>query len=857
MSMFGQTSGSDPVFSQRLAELEAQQGLLQQAVADQTAALQEALSALAEERSAGDRASLDALQDEVSGRALMGQAIDDRVGTEVVVRSKQIEVTNQRIDGLLDDAVEQSVGAATQAVMPVAATVNAYRLETQAARDAAQAAAITAMLGNIYATAEAGLLATADGDDFVSYGPAGAYATRYRNVAGAAVAIDAYPSKSALEQERADRLELLREDSQSTPLILTDEDGYAHSEVHPDGIELPDLSMRLSSHYGLSPIYGAIDGDGYVVETLSPDGFANGIMSSAAANTDTIAGYIDPDGYIVEIVDPNGAVAGLLHAANLGLPDVVLGWIDRDGYFVPLATADGAIAGFYDASALGLVDVIFGAIDGDGYLIDLASGSGSSPVDDDGDEALYGARNAANLAASTALKSRTIAPDIAGFFWDFSLAVQYGQSLAVGNETHPRLSKVQTLSNVMVGGAVRSGASPTNADFSPVGGASFQPHVAVVQNASTRAILSDVQVALLSYNDAAFGETYQEGAANGFKKLWNAHRGFLDDTSRILVSAVSGLGSKTISELGSDGAFWRELTTHCGAVRTLAVAAGKSSGVMAMDYAQGENDYTPAATSEAAWRTTFLTKVFEPFVQDVAVDGFSQSTRPAFFLYGISPNARRDANGTSQLLSIDMAQVGLARDYDNIFIVGPNYHVPDKGVHLTSNGARWMGNMGAKVRHRVLTERRHWRHLEPRWEAAGGPFKLAGDILSIDFFVPEPPLAWFQPYVGRTATDFTGKGFNLRDATGPIAFTIRLALDTIVELKLARVPTGTLWISYAAQLDHAGHGCLRDSDPFISPDFYEYDPASGQAVDENIPELVGKPYPNFNPCVPFRGSIQL
>lgn len=569
---------------------------------------------------------------------------------------------------------------------------------------------------------------------------------------------------------------------------------------------------------------------------------------------------VQQDDDLLALTDDDGFEAGKLTRQGIELPELTVVWsegvgleiLDRDGFVIEVVRADGSVGGLIPSSALG-IDLLFSLMDDDGYLVDMTPGAASLATDD---QTIYGQRDAANLAASALLKARTIPTDIAGFFWDYTLVAGLGQSLMFGTESWPRLTKTQHLNNSMIGGGVRSGASPTNANFAPIGGsATLQPHIAVVQNPSTYAVMTDAEVSALSFGALNSGETYLEGAANAFKRLWNASRGYLDDMSRRLISAVSGFGSKTVAELGDQGQFWQELTSHCAAARNRATSDGRSSGVMALDYAQGENDYSPAATSEAVWRSTWLDQVYAPFVADVATGIFAQALRPAFFFWGVSPNARRDQNGTSEVNSIDMAQVGIARDYDNVYLIGPNYHVPDKGVHLTSNGTRWMANVAGKVRHRVLAERRPWRPLEPRWEAEGGPVRVVGNILSIDMFVPEPPLKWFQPYVGRTATDYPGKGFTVRDDQGVITFTPRLVLNSIVELTLSRAPVGAVWLSYAGQATYAGHGCLCDSDPFVSPDHYEYSAGSGQTVDEDIPALVGKPYPNFNACVPFRAQI--
>jgi hypothetical protein len=626
---------------------------------------------------------------------------------------------------------------------------------------------------------------------------------------------------------KADRSELPLD---AQPLGLLPE--VAGGAIDADGYLVPFMTDKPVVETQASADVGQAfqDDDGYLLEQVAVDGSTNTMQSPHVSFA-----LQDADGYLVALMTDKPVIE------TEAFVDVGQAFQDVDGYLLELSGPDGT------SGSLFLPGITTGTIDPDGYLVTPDAGG---TVDD---MTTYGSRDAANIAASSALKSRTIATDIAGLLWDYNLNLLYGQSLSVGVQSFPALSKTQTLSNKMLGGSTRSGVNPAGVDFSPVGGLSFQPLIATAQNPATRAMLTDAEVAALPDTSGTEGETYIEGACNGLKKLWNASRAYLDDLSRVLVGAVSGEGSKTVVELSNSGNYWRELTTHVLAMKTLGDSAFKSSGLIALNWAQGENDYA-LSTTESAWSASFLSGVYSPLLNWIGAN-YAQSVRPAVFFCGVSPNSRRDNNSGLGINSIDMAQINLARERDNFYVVGPNYHVPDRGIHLTSNGSRWVGNMLAKVQHRVLVERRPWRPLEPRWEAQGGPFRIAGNIVSIDFFVPEPPLAWFQPYVGRVATDYVGKGFTVRDGLGVIGFRVRLVLNSIVELTLVRAPVGLVWVSYAGEAAYAGHGCLRDSDPFISPDLYEYSAGSGQTADENIPALVGKPYPNFNPCVPFRGSI--
>ncbi|MEN6735071.1 hypothetical protein ABFC25_28785, partial [Klebsiella pneumoniae] len=73
-----------------------------------------------------------------------------------------------------------------------------------------------------------------------------------------------------------------------------------------------------------------------------------------------------------------------------------------------------------------------------------------------------------------------------------------------------------------------------------------------------------------------------------------------------------------------------------------------------------------------------------------------------------------------------------------------------------------------------------------------------------------------------------------------------IVADTVVKLTFSRKAVGTVKIWYADKTSHNGNGCLKDSDPFRATENYVYTEGSGQYADENIPELVDKPYPLNN-----------
>ncbi|KYM04052.1 hypothetical protein SQ44_26070, partial [Klebsiella pneumoniae] len=91
------------------------------------------------------------------------------------------------------------------------------------------------------------------------------------------------------------------------------------------------------------------------------------------------------------------------------------------------------------------------------------------------------------------------------------------------------------------------------------------------------------------------------------------------------------------------------------------------------------------------------------------------------------------------------------------------------------------------------------------------------------------------------------KGFRATDANGALHITAaEIVADTVGKLTLSRRFSGKIKIWCAEKPSQNGNGCLKDSDPFLATENYVYTAGSGQYADENIPELVDKPYPLEN-----------
>ncbi len=557
---------------------------------------------------------------------------------------------------------------------------------------------------------------------------------------------------------------------------------------------------------------------------------------------------------------PSASITTLANATGLGALAMAL--TDESGQLAAGVETDGTFVATV-IKALQRLNITSGLVD----LSDQAAAQGKPAnydfaVCDESGNALIGyrsgvlqlhssattlqGRNALNLAASAAAQAQpnTLTQrDVARY----NITALYGQSLAMGNEAWPALSKTARLGNLMLGGSVRP-ASNTAAAFTPVGAATLQPLVECVQDNSTGAVLSDAAVAALTPGDGSRGETVLSGALNFAKRLHNDTLVLADDTTRLFVGINAAVGGRTIEELskGASPNLYLRYTQALTQIKALADAGSVTAAVSTIVWMQGEYNYQASfgGTTDRATYKALLTTLRTNMVAD-AMATTGQTRPPAFLLYQTGATWARD----NVNLSIAMAQWEFSQETPGAYLVGPVYQYPDKGGHLCPNASRWYGAQLGKVRHRVVTLGQSWRPLSPTAISA------AGLDVEISFHVPVAPLVFADVYVETTPTSYTDKGFRLTDDNGAVPVTaVQIVAPTIVRITLARPLAGNPYLWYASQAT-GGAGNLRDSDPALADDTYQYTAGTGQYAAANIPALVGNPYPLHNWAIAFRLPI--
>lgn len=452
--------------------------------------------------------------------------------------------------------------------------------------------------------------------------------------------------------------------------------------------------------------------------------------------------------------------------------------------------------------------------------------------------------NSRNLAYSALLRAE-FNSEVQRPICKYNHILTTGQSLSTGQEGWPALSKAPQNGNLMFGDSVRPTLGGVAA-FVPAGGAALKPMKAVVRDATTAALLTDAQVAALPAGSQNEGESSDVGAVNYARKMFLQTYGLAADPSRLFIASNCGVSGRTIEALskGANPELYLRVTQAAQGVKTIANAEGVTYCVPAIFFMQGEWNYvaTYGGDDTKAGYKTKLKKYRADIVADVCVGIAGQSAPPAFITYQTGASYTSDAND----LAIGQAQLELSQEERNWYLATPAYPYTDKGGHLDSNGYRWLGMQLGKVFHRVVTLGQNWRPLSPRAITSSGCEVL------IDFHVPHPPLAFDSPYVTLAATTYASKGFKVVDSSGVVpVVAVEIVADTVVRITLARTTVGVVKVQYADKAVHNGNGNLRDSDPAVASENYEYAANTGQYAEANIAALVGKPYPLHNWCVAF------
>jgi hypothetical protein len=287
-----------------------------------------------------------------------------------------------------------------------------------------------------------------------------------------------------------------------------------------------------------------------------------------------------------------------------------------------------------------------------------------------------------------------------------------------------------------------------------------------------------------------------------------------------LMSVINKAATEMVNGATTAGRAYAATLFEASAIKRLAEADGKTYGIGAIFLTHGESD---------AGNTNYTNDMFQLWTDynaDLsAITGQTQSI-PLFtsqqhgiYMYAAGQPPR------NMDVSTRLQWTASLEHPDEIVCVGPKYQYPYAAdfLHLVPLGYELMGEKYAEAFYQHVLLGRPWQPLQPLADT----ITRTGRVITVDFSVPVPPLAWDDVLPMPHQVDLTewaqGRGFEVR--TGGTRLTIEsveiLDQDTVQITCAADVPAGAT-LGYAAMSDGAAisgvsprWGQLKDSDPFV------------------------------------------
>ena len=399
--------------------------------------------------------------------------------------------------------------------------------------------------------------------------------------------------------------------------------------------------------------------------------------------------------------------------------------------------------------------------------------------------------------------------------WDYTGIIGTGQSLSVGAQASAITPKATTSANnnlkLSLGGAT---VPPFNADDAAL---SLVPLVEPI-----RPLASGFPSA---YPANMYGESPHTALGAELTALAKAG-GLSDFVSVHTAVGESGQGmtviNKTATEVvngaTSTGRAYAASLFEVQAIKRL--AADKTYGIGAIFLTHGETD-----AGNANYENDML-QLWTDYNADLkAITGQTESiplfTSQQHGIYMYAPGQPARGIDTSTLL-----QWRAGVDHPNeIVCVGPKYQYPYNAdwLHLQPIGYELMGEKYAQAYYSHVMLGQPWHPLQP----LANTVARSGRVITVDFDVTFPPLAWDDALPRPHQADLTewaqGRGFEVRMGTTRLAIeSVELVdADTVQITCAADVPAGAT-LGYAAMSDGAAvpnvsprWGQLKDSDPFV------------------------------------------
>jgi hypothetical protein len=379
---------------------------------------------------------------------------------------------------------------------------------------------------------------------------------------------------------------------------------------------------------------------------------------------------------------------------------------------------------------------------------------------------------------------------------DYQHLIIYGQSLSVGAQSYPVLSRANVPGNYMLGEQIwinYYNRGPRNA---------LQPLIGKIANQTQN---GDTTMYAFSTSGTITAECPLYGTVNHLQQKIGGH--FIATSC-----GTSGMSIEELSKESQTKAYYANDFTGAVTFGKAATAAlGKTISCPAIFWMQGENNYaqtgsgltsgTQSTNDKNAYKQLFLT--LKNNMQNDIVSKYGQSEKPVLITYQVGCQYTKGKE-----LSIGMAQLEASNEYADIICAGPVYPMPDRGGHLDPNGYRWFGEILAKVYYKTQVLGEDFRPLQPKEIIRTDNPKQ----IKIRYHVPAPPLVldtW-------TVKQYTNYGFEVyKSGAKQSISSVAIEGDGVLLTCTQDLSGAAIEVAYAGSAT-SGHGNLRDSDDYPS-----------------------------------------
>ena len=383
--------------------------------------------------------------------------------------------------------------------------------------------------------------------------------------------------------------------------------------------------------------------------------------------------------------------------------------------------------------------------------------------------------------------------------WDWNGVVGTGQSLAVGNQ--PVLSTKPLYDNLMLS---REAAIVPPFDSS-LPELTMAPLVERKNNDPYPS----------PYPTNLWGETPHSAMANQLTAMVR-YASTSDFVSVHTIVGESGQGISVLMKTATavpdkSGYAYAATLFEATAITRLAKAAGKTYGIGAIVMTHGETD-----SGSSSYKAELIKLLADYNADLTAITG--QTTKIPMFLS--QQFAYPGGAGQRPMANLTQWELGVERPTDFV-CTGPKYQYPGHGdrVHLATTGYQQLGEKTGQVYYERIVLGRDWQPLQPIAASRDGR------VITVNFHVPVPPLAWETSFSAPTTDWPNGKGFEVRSNDKIIGIeSVAIEGDSVKITVASDLPASGVVVGYAMTAgatpmttasQSVRWGQLRDSDPFI------------------------------------------